>query len=176
MKLTYKRLQNIEIHERHQETGAFLCTKIREQGIIRIENEARIAGGKAMAIKTIEILNVMVFKRHLRKNNAAFNSVEEGDSFNDGFKLKFCDGINVLIGENGVGKTTILKMLYAATQWSIKQTDQGKTKRFVQFFSNSLKDSDALKNAVNKEDYCYYKVSDGTHSFEDSLSHKSFFN
>ena len=115
-----------------------------------------------MAIKMIEILNVMVFKRHLRKNNAAFKSIEEGDSFNDGFKIEFCDGINVLIGENGVGKTTILKMIYAATQWSIKQTDQGKTKRLIQFFSNSLKDSDALKNAENKEDYCYYKVSDGT--------------
>ena len=129
-----------------------------------------------MAIKTIEILNVMVFKRHLRKNNAAFKSIEEGDSFNDGFKMEFCDGINVLIGENGVGKTTILKMIYAATQWSIKQTDQGKTKKLVQFFSNSLKNSDALKNAENKEDYCYYKVSDGTHSFEDSLSHKGIFN
>lgn len=115
-----------------------------------------------MAIKTIEILNVMVFKRHLRKNNAALKSIEEGDSFNDGFKIEFCDGINVLIGENGVGKTTILKMIYAATQWSIKQTDQGKTKRLIQFFSNSLKDSDALKNAENIEDYCYYKVSDGT--------------
>ncbi len=129
-----------------------------------------------MAIKTIEILNVMVFKRHLRKNNAAFSSIEEGDSFSDGFKLEFCDGINVLIGENGVGKTTILKMIYAATQWSITQTDQGKTKKLVQFFSNSLKDSDALKNAENKEDYCYYKVSDGTHSFEDSLSHKGILN
>ncbi len=129
-----------------------------------------------MAIKTIEILNVMVFKRHLRKNNAAFKSIEEGDSFHDGFKIEFCDGINVLIGENGVGKTTILKMIYAATQWSIKQTDEGKTKKLIQFFSNSLKDSDALKNAENKEDYCYYKVSDGTHSFEDSLSHNSIFN
>ena len=129
-----------------------------------------------MAIKTIEVLNVMVFKRHLRKRNAAFDSIKEGDSFNDGFKMEFCDGINVLIGENGVGKTTILKMIYAATQWSIKRVDQGKTKRFVQFFSNSLKDSDALKNAENKEDYCCYKVSDGTHSFEDSLSHKAFFN
>ena len=54
--------------------------------------------------------------------------------------------------------------------------DQGKTKRLVQFFSNSIKDSDALKNEENKEDYCYYKVSDGTHSFEDSLSHKGIFN
>ena len=46
-----------------------------------------------------------------------FKTIKEGDSFNDGFKLNFCDGINVLIGENGVGKTTILKMIYAAAQW-----------------------------------------------------------
>ena len=45
-----------------------------------------------------------------------FKTIKEGDSFNDGFKLNFCDGINVLIGENGVGKTTILKMIYAAAQ------------------------------------------------------------
>ncbi len=129
-----------------------------------------------MAIKTIEILNVMVFKRHWRNKNANIKEIKEGDSFNDGFKMEFGEGINVLIGENGVGKTTILKMIYAATQWSIKRTDQGKTKKLVQFFSNSLKDSDDLKNTENKEDYCYYKVSDGTHSFEDSLSHKGIFN
>ena len=129
-----------------------------------------------MAIKTIEILNVMVFRRHWRKNNAAFKNIKEGDSLNDGFKLEFSDGINVLIGENGVGKTTILKMIYAATQWSMEETNEGKTKRLLQFFSNNLKDSDTLKNTENKEDYCYYKVSDGTHSFEDSLSHRGIFN
>ncbi len=129
-----------------------------------------------MAIKTIEILNVMVFKRHWRNKNSNIKEIKEGDSFNDGFKMEFGEGINVLIGENGVGKTTILKMIYAATQWSIKRTDQGKTKKLVQFFSNSLKDSADLKNTENKEDYCYYKVSDGTHSFEDSLSHKGIFN
>lgn len=125
-----------------------------------------------MAIKTIEILNVMVFKRHWRKNNADFETVKEGDSFNDGFRLDFCDGINVLIGENGVGKTTVLKMIYAATQWSTKQAVQGKTKRLEHYFSNGLIDSGSLKNIDCKKEYCYYKVSDGKHSFEDSLSHK----
>lgn len=67
-------------------------------------------------------------------------------------------------------------MIYAATQWSIEQTAQEKTKRLIQFFSNSIRDSDALKNAENKDGYCYYKVSDGTHSFEDSLTHKGIFN
>lgn len=131
---------------------------------------------QGMAIKTIEILNVMVFRRHLRKDNAEIKTTEEGDSFSDVFRLNFCDGINVLIGENGVGKTTILKMIYAAAQWSVKQTDQGKTKKLEHFFSNSIKDSECLKNAENKDGYCYYKVSDGTHSFEDSLSHKGIFN
>lgn len=131
-----------------------------------------------MAIKTIEILNVMVFQRQYRINNAICERMptKKGDSINDGFKLKFCDGINILIGENGVGKTTILKMIYAATQWSIAQTDQGKTKSLSQFFSNTLKDNEALKNTKRMKDYCYYKVSDGTHSFEHSLSHKALFN
>lgn len=115
-----------------------------------------------MSIKTIEISDIMVFQRHQGKNN-------------DGFRLEFCDGINVLIGENGVGKTTILKMIYAAAQRSVSQTVQEKSKRLLQFFSNSLKDTDVLKNAAYKED-CYYKVSDGTHTFEDSLSHKDISN
>lgn len=91
-------------------------------------------GDDPMAIKMIEILNVMVFKRQWRNSNSDFKTIQEGDSFHDGFKLQFCDGINVLLGENGVGKTTILKMIYAATQWSIKQTENGKTKRLTDFF------------------------------------------
>ncbi len=67
-----------------------------------------------MAIQSIHIYNVMVFQRQ--------------------FYLNFCKGINVLIGENGVGKTTILKMIYAATQWSNEKTDPGKTKQLTDFF------------------------------------------
>jgi len=131
-----------------------------------------------MAIKSINILNVMVFRRQWRKNNGDCKEGElkDGDTISEGFKLEFSDGINVLIGENGVGKTTLLKMIYAATQWSIKQTDEGKTKRLLQFFSNNLKNNEALKNVDHKEDYCYYKVSDGIHSFEDSFSHNGIFN
>ena len=131
-----------------------------------------------MAIKSISVLNVMAFQRQWRKNNgdSKDGKVQSGDTLGDGFKLNFCDGINVLIGENGVGKTTILKMIYAATQWSIKKTDQGKTRNFLQFFSNNLKDTDALKNAANKEDYSYYKVSDGKHTFEESFSHNGILN
>lgn len=130
-----------------------------------------------MAIESIEILNVMGFRRQWRKNNDDCDntSIEGNEVITDGFELKFCDGINVLIGANGVGKTTILKMIYAAAQCSIASTDPGKVKRFMQFFSNSLKDNEALKNADRRDEVCYYQVSDGTHRFEDNLSSNSIY-
>ncbi len=131
-----------------------------------------------MAIESIDILNIMVFRRQWRKNNGDCKQggIKESDKLSDGFHLDFCNGINVLIGENGTGKTTILKMIYAATQWSNKKTDLGKTKKLTDFFSHNLKDTSKLKNADRKDDYCYYKVSYGKHAFEDSLSHKAIFN
>ena len=66
-------------------------------------------------------------------------------------------------------------MIYAAAQWSIEKTNPGKTKNLLQFFSNSISDNEALKNSDYKEGYCYYRVSDGTHKFEYSLSHNGLF-
>lgn len=130
-----------------------------------------------MAIKSIDILNVLIFQRQWRKNNGSCMSgkTQSGDSISDGFHLDFCDGINVIIGENGVGKTSLLKMIYAATQWSIEKTNPGKTKNLLQFFSNSISDNEALKNSDYKKGYCYYRVSDGAHKFEYSLSHNGLF-
>lgn len=126
-----------------------------------------------MGIKSIDVLNVMVFQRQRRKNNGDCKEgqLRDGDITGDSFRLEFCDGINVLIGENGVGKTTLLKMIYSAAQWSMKQTGPGKTKSLLQLFSSSLSDSEALKNGDSKRGYCYYRVSDGKHTFEESLSH-----
>lgn len=87
-----------------------------------------------MAIKSIEVMNVMVFRRQWRNHNDDCKTgIKAGDVLHDAFKLDFGDGINVLIGENGVGKTTLLKMIYAATQWSNKQTDERKTNRLLHF-------------------------------------------
>ena len=130
-----------------------------------------------MAIKSIHILNVMVFQRQCRKNNGDCKDGElkAGDVLSDAFHLDFCDGINVLIGENGVGKTTVLKMIYAAAQWSFEKTIPGKAKRLSAFFSNNLKDSETLKSTSYKDRRSYYKVSDGMHVFEDSLTHGETF-
>lgn len=57
-----------------------------------------------MPTSSLEISNFLVFNNDNRENK-------------DSFKINFCDGINVLIGENGVGKTTILKAIYHANKY-----------------------------------------------------------
>lgn len=131
-----------------------------------------------MAIKSIDINNVLVFQRQWRKENGdpKASPLKNGDTVSDGFHLDLCDGINVIIGENGVGKTSILKMIYAATQWSIQQAEPEKTKKLLHFFSDHLKDNDSLKNSDHKEGYCAFTVSTEEHKFEYSLSHNGIFN
>jgi len=57
-------------------------------------------GEKSMAINRIELKNFLVF---------------QGD-----FAADFCPGVNVLIGGNATGKTTLLKVLYWACEFSNK--------------------------------------------------------
>lgn len=61
-----------------------------------------------MAIKMIRVKNVMAF------GSLAIDSSE--DRMAGAFQLSFSNGINVILGENGTGKTSLLKMIYAATQ------------------------------------------------------------
>lgn len=131
-----------------------------------------------MPIKSIDITNVLVFRRQWRKNNAdtKLGELKDGEQLSNGFHLDFGDGINVLIGENGVGKTSLLKMIYAATQWSVERTDVGKTRKLLHFFSDHLKDNMALRSTDREDGYCAFAVSDGEHKFEYSLSHDGIFN
>lgn len=131
-----------------------------------------------MPIQSIKVRNVMAFQNSWRKNNADTKDgvIQNGDVIHDQFELQFSDGINVIIGENGMGKTTLLKMIYAATQTSIQQTNTGKTDQIYKYFSSDIKDSDLLKNHKNKEGYCGFEVSVGEHTFDYSFSHKGMFN
>ena len=131
-----------------------------------------------MAIRSISVQNVLGFERMWRKDNGdpKAGGLKSGDKISDAFHLEFAEGINVLIGANGTGKTTLLKMIYAATQWSIEQTDPGKTDKLNKFFSFNLKDSESLKNIRHPNGYCAFEISDGTHKFQYSLSHKGFVN
>ena len=105
-----------------------------------------------MAIKSMKVLNIMAFQQ------------KELD-------LQFGDGINILIGENGMGKTTLLKMIYAALQYSIENQTSGK--ELIHFFSNNLRDFSQMKYPGKEKDTCYYEISDGQHFFKDYLTKKN---
>lgn len=63
-----------------------------------------------MAIQLIRIKNVM-----------AFGAKKIGDKELP-FELAFCPGINVIIGENGTGKTSLLKIIYAISDAPAKRS------------------------------------------------------
>lgn len=76
-----------------------------------------------MAIDSIFIRNITVFKD---------------------FTMKCCDGVNIIIGENGTGKTTLLKMIYAACEWSNEKVDKNKSKNIFNYFNYGKRDSSLL--------------------------------
>ena len=129
-------------------------------------------------ICSIDISNVLAFKKQWRQGNENLKAgdIKLNTPIHDAFHLDFCKGINVLIGENGVGKTSVLKMIYAATQWSVQQAEPEKTKKLLHFFSDHLHDNDLLKSCGKEKEYCAFKVSTETHAFEYSLSHGGIFN
>ena len=92
------------------------------------------------------------------------------------FEIDFSKGINVLIGENATGKTTLLKMIYAATQWSNTKTDPNKTKRITDFFSFGENSNELLKSYGTDDPACFYELHCEGKKFEWSLTHNGFFN
>lgn len=120
-----------------------------------------------MAVKSIDVWNFMVFQQI--KADDKDEEVFEERLPDGGFRLQFCDGINVLIGENGVGKTTLLKMIYAAVQCSTDRTDSGKFE-IRKYFSNHLTDDRILKNEGQGKAFSGYRVSDGEACFVGVLS------
>ncbi|MEG2251391.1 MAG: AAA family ATPase [Bacilli bacterium] len=82
-----------------------------------------------MAIDSISIKNITVF---------------------EDFSMKCSKGVNIIIGENGTGKTTLLKMIYAACEWSNEKIDKNKSKNIFNYFNYGKKDSALLiRNNIN---------------------------
>ncbi|MDR0764601.1 MAG: AAA family ATPase [Synergistaceae bacterium] len=84
-----------------------------------------------MAINRVEIKDFLVFKGE--------------------FAVDFCSGVNVIIGGNGTGKTTLLKVLYAACEFSRmwkQQTSEWK-KSILDYFS---KNNSGLNLALDSKD------------------------
>ena len=107
-----------------------------------------------MAIRLIRIKNVM-----------AFGAKKIGDKELP-FELAFCPGINVIIGENGTGKTTVLKMIYASTQ--IPNDNQREvTSHFLHnYFSPNMKVNDLITiSTKNSNRNSTFEVTNGVQSF-----------
>ena len=91
-----------------------------------------------MAIQSIRIKNVMAFG--CQSQDAAKNNMDGA------FQLFFSSGINVIIGENGTGKTSLLKMIYSATQENGNELK--KSSHFDNYFSKNIRFSDFLNNST----------------------------
>lgn len=111
-----------------------------------------------MAIRLIRIKNVM-----------AFGAKKIGDKELP-FELAFCPGINVVIGENGTGKTSLLKMIYVATQWSTKQDHPEKDIDLRNYFSTTLESGDSLSNYNTQNERSNFEIFDGNNSVTISFS------
>ena len=88
--------------------------------------------------------------------------------------MEFSDGINVMIGQNGTGKTSLLKMIYAATQWSNMQTQPEKTSRLGEFFSYQINRIQELQTAGTQPDFSNFEVSAENERFTLDISHDGF--
>ena len=100
-----------------------------------------------MSIKSIRIKNVMAFGC---KNN---------DDINNAFELNFNDGINVIIGENGTGKTSLLKMIYAAIEAPSQVNDPKSSSYYLyDYFSNKLKINNLFNIHKSDKDFCGFQV------------------
>ena len=119
-------------------------------------------------INTIVVSNVLVFRNSCKTliSDMTFREPMLLRVAPGAFHLDFCDGINVLIGENGVGKSSLLKMIYAAAQWSKDSTSRSGPRRLVRYFSNYLDDERGLHNALDPDGLSAFQVFFGEKAFE----------
>lgn len=85
-------------------------------------------------------------------------------------QIDFSEGINVIIGQNGTGKTTLLKMIYAACELSNKKSYEDKSKNILNYFSHNKKDIKALKKYENINDFSCFEIDSDKNRFKYNIS------
>ena len=91
-----------------------------------------------MVFRSIDIHNILVFQDHLRvQDNQPGGPRRQELQEPSSFHLDLGEGINVIIGENGVGKTSLLKLLYAAAKRPSHQGEATSKKRRSDLRSHS---------------------------------------
>ena len=68
----------------------------------------------------------MITEVYIRDNkNTPITYLSKLDNFKNGTKYEFKEGVNVIVGENGCGKTTLLNLMRAYLLIDDKDCDKG---------------------------------------------------
>ncbi|MDR2570043.1 MAG: ATP-binding protein [Oscillospiraceae bacterium] len=119
-----------------------------------------------MTIDRLEIKNFLLFTG---QKKVSFDIDNDSDgfesSFGNSFDTKFINGINVFIGENATGKSTLLKCIYAACEFSNQKTVPGKARKFPDYFSSSKKPLKEINQTQESNDLGFISVTSGGAEF-----------
>ena len=86
-------------------------------------------------------------------------------SYGNSFEAEFIKGINVFIGSNATGKSTLLKCIYAACEYSNEKTTPNKAKQFKDYFSSSKKPIKDINQKQSDDDFGLLQVYSGDNEF-----------
>lgn len=135
-------------------THSFKATQksIKVCGILSYEIHNPDSGkvGIKMKINRVSLRNFLTFT---------------GTSANCSFCEDFNEGMNVIIGANATGKSTLLKCIYAACEWSNETTNPNKAKKFQDYFSASKSAIKDINQKQKDSDFGLIQVFSGKHEF-----------
>lgn len=93
------------------------------------------------------------------------NPDEVFHSLGNSFESRFIKGINVFIGANATGKSTLLKCIYAACEYSNEKSLPDKAKKFQDYFSSSKKPIKEINQKQDSNDFGLIQVYCGETEF-----------
>lgn len=94
--------------------------------------------------------NIMVTEVYIRDNeNTPMTYLSSLDNFKNGTKYEFKEGVNVIVGENGCGKTTLLNLIRAYLLIDDKDCDKGLYNSNINKLFRTYNDKDEMLDGVD---------------------------
>ena len=118
-----------------------------------------------MMIDRIALRNFLMFTGQREFYYETDSPDELEFSSGSSFEARFIDGINVFIGANATGKSTLLKILYAACEFSNQKTSPGKARKVQDYFSSSKRSIKEINQKQDSDDFGLIQVYSGETEF-----------